>query len=82
MQEAKVFKELVLSDTAKGLVHVFFAQRAMSKVIADTRNTGTCHENSCLSKCTGGIQNCIVPTNFFSNCIQHFFRYKFQDMTL
>ncbi|XP_022749828.1 peroxisomal fatty acid beta-oxidation multifunctional protein AIM1-like isoform X2 [Durio zibethinus] len=32
LQEAKVFKELVLSDTAKGLVHVFLAQRATSKV--------------------------------------------------
>ncbi|XVF34858.1 hypothetical protein REPUB_Repub18cG0094700 [Reevesia pubescens] len=32
LKEAKVFKELVLSDTAKGLVHVFFAQRATSKV--------------------------------------------------
>ncbi|KAJ0090227.1 hypothetical protein Patl1_13270 [Pistacia atlantica] len=31
-QEAKVFKDLVLSDTSKGLVHVFFAQRATSKV--------------------------------------------------
>lgn len=32
LKEAKVFKELVLSTTAKGLVHVFFAQRAVSKV--------------------------------------------------
>ncbi|GMY36042.1 peroxisomal fatty acid beta-oxidation multifunctional protein AIM1-like [Fagus crenata] len=32
LKEAKVFKEIVLSDTAKGLVHVFFAQRATSKV--------------------------------------------------
>ncbi|PQP95777.1 peroxisomal fatty acid beta-oxidation multifunctional protein AIM1 [Prunus yedoensis var. nudiflora] len=32
LKEAKVFKELVLSDTSKGLVHVFFAQRATSKV--------------------------------------------------
>ncbi|XVF49168.1 hypothetical protein PTKIN_Ptkin03bG0246900 [Pterospermum kingtungense] len=32
LKEAKVFKELVLSDTAKGLIHVFFAQRATSKV--------------------------------------------------
>lgn len=32
MQEDKVFKDLVLSDTSKGLVHVFFAQRAASKV--------------------------------------------------
>lgn len=32
-QEAKVFKELVLSSTAKGLVHVFFSQRATAKVI-------------------------------------------------
>ncbi|KAJ8750765.1 hypothetical protein K2173_015946 [Erythroxylum novogranatense] len=32
LKEAKVFKDLVLSDTAKGLVHVFFAQRATSKV--------------------------------------------------
>ena len=39
MQEAKVFKELVLSDTAKALVHVFLAQRATSKVISDTWNT-------------------------------------------
>ncbi|KAF3498191.1 hypothetical protein DY000_02054508 [Brassica cretica] len=30
--EAEVFKQLVLSDTAKALVHVFFAQRATSKV--------------------------------------------------
>lgn len=28
-----MFKELVLSDTSKGLVHVFFAQRATSKVL-------------------------------------------------
>ena len=33
LQEAKVFKEIVLSDTAKGLVHVFFGQRATSKVL-------------------------------------------------
>ncbi|THG10990.1 hypothetical protein TEA_024353 [Camellia sinensis var. sinensis] len=32
MLEAKVFKELVLSDTSRGLVNVFFAQRATSKV--------------------------------------------------
>ncbi|GAV78427.1 ECH domain-containing protein/3HCDH domain-containing protein/3HCDH_N domain-containing protein [Cephalotus follicularis] len=32
LKEAKVFKEIVLSDTSKGLVHVFFAQRATSKV--------------------------------------------------
>ena len=32
MQEARDFKKLVLSDTSKGLVHVFFAQRATSKV--------------------------------------------------
>jgi enoyl-CoA hydratase/3-hydroxyacyl-CoA dehydrogenase len=32
LKEAKVFKDLVLSDTSKGLVHVFFAQRATSKV--------------------------------------------------
>ena len=33
MQEAKVFKELVQTDTAKGLVHAFFAQRMTAKVI-------------------------------------------------
>jgi len=32
LKEAKVFKELVLSSTSKGLVHVFFAQRTTSKV--------------------------------------------------
>ncbi|XP_024032302.1 peroxisomal fatty acid beta-oxidation multifunctional protein AIM1 [Morus notabilis] len=32
LQEARDFKKLVLSDTSKGLVHVFFAQRATSKV--------------------------------------------------
>lgn len=32
MQEAKLFKGLVLGDTSKGLVHVFLAQRATSKV--------------------------------------------------
>ncbi|KAK9268446.1 hypothetical protein L1049_000196 [Liquidambar formosana] len=32
LRETKVFNELVLSDTSKGLVHVFFAQRATSKV--------------------------------------------------
>ncbi|MQL81216.1 hypothetical protein Taro_013668 [Colocasia esculenta] len=32
LREAKLFKELVLSSTSKGLVHVFFAQRATSKV--------------------------------------------------
>ncbi|KAL5838345.1 hypothetical protein ACOSQ3_015514 [Xanthoceras sorbifolium] len=32
LKEAKAFKDLVLSDTAKGLVHVFFAQRTTSKV--------------------------------------------------
>lgn len=32
LKEAKVFKELVLSDTSKGLVHSFFSQRATSKV--------------------------------------------------
>ncbi|PON50536.1 Crotonase superfamily [Parasponia andersonii] len=32
LKEAKDFKRLVLSDTSKGLVHVFFAQRATSKV--------------------------------------------------
>ncbi|XVF88560.1 hypothetical protein PTKIN_Ptkin19aG0060600 [Pterospermum kingtungense] len=32
LEEAKVFKKLVLSDTSKGLVHVFLAQRATSKV--------------------------------------------------
>ncbi|KAL5975948.1 hypothetical protein ACLOJK_020277 [Asimina triloba] len=32
LKEAKDFKELVLSNTAKGLVHVFFSQRATSKV--------------------------------------------------
>ncbi|EEF48233.1 3-hydroxyacyl-CoA dehyrogenase, putative [Ricinus communis] len=32
LKEAKVFKELVISDTAKSLIHVFFAQRTTSKV--------------------------------------------------
>uniref|UniRef100_A0A453NDG9 3-hydroxyacyl-CoA dehydrogenase n=2 Tax=Aegilops tauschii subsp. strangulata TaxID=200361 RepID=A0A453NDG9_AEGTS len=32
MQEAKVFKELVLSTTSRALVHVFFAQRSTTKV--------------------------------------------------
>ncbi|XP_023536737.1 peroxisomal fatty acid beta-oxidation multifunctional protein AIM1-like isoform X2 [Cucurbita pepo subsp. pepo] len=32
LKEDKVFKELIVTDTAKGLVHVFFAQRAISKV--------------------------------------------------
>lgn len=32
LKEAKVFKELVLSDTSRSLVNVFFAQRATSKV--------------------------------------------------
>ncbi|KAJ1419413.1 hypothetical protein SESBI_15164, partial [Sesbania bispinosa] len=32
LREAEVFKKLVLSETAKGLIHVFFAQRAISKV--------------------------------------------------
>ncbi|XP_013596664.1 PREDICTED: peroxisomal fatty acid beta-oxidation multifunctional protein AIM1 [Brassica oleracea var. oleracea] len=32
LKEAEVFKQLVMSDTAKALVHVFFAQRATSKV--------------------------------------------------
>ncbi|KAJ4794498.1 Fatty acid oxidation complex subunit alpha [Rhynchospora pubera] len=32
LKEAKLFKDLVLSDTSKGLVHVFIAQRATSKV--------------------------------------------------
>ncbi|XP_039066206.1 peroxisomal fatty acid beta-oxidation multifunctional protein AIM1-like [Hibiscus syriacus] len=32
LKEVKVFKELVLQDTAKGLVHTFLAQRATSKV--------------------------------------------------
>lgn len=32
LKEAKVFKELVMLDTSRGLVHVFFAQRTTSKV--------------------------------------------------
>ncbi|KAL4563930.1 hypothetical protein LXL04_027979 [Taraxacum kok-saghyz] len=32
LMEAKVFNKLVVSDTSKGLVHVFFSQRATSKV--------------------------------------------------
>ncbi|KAJ3694535.1 hypothetical protein LUZ60_010015 [Juncus effusus] len=32
LKEAVLFKELVLSNTSKGLVHVFFAQRSTSKV--------------------------------------------------
>ncbi|KAM7509531.1 hypothetical protein LguiA_019984 [Lonicera macranthoides] len=32
LKEAKVFKDLVISETSKGLVHAFFAQRATSKV--------------------------------------------------
>ncbi|KAL9339269.1 hypothetical protein Peur_068284 [Populus x canadensis] len=32
LKEAKVFKELVLTETSKGLVHVFFAQRMTSKI--------------------------------------------------
>lgn len=32
LEEARVFKELVLSETSRGLVHVFFAQRATAKV--------------------------------------------------
>lgn len=32
IKEGKVFKELVLTDTSKGLVHVFFSQRMTSKV--------------------------------------------------
>ncbi|KAL7601631.1 peroxisomal fatty acid beta-oxidation multifunctional protein AIM1 isoform X1 [Lactuca sativa] len=32
LKEVKEFNELVVSDTSKGLVHIFFAQRAISKV--------------------------------------------------
>ncbi|GAU37216.1 hypothetical protein TSUD_144500 [Trifolium subterraneum] len=32
LREAEVFKKLVLSETAKGLIHVFFAQRTISKI--------------------------------------------------
>ncbi|KAL4194008.1 hypothetical protein AMTRI_Chr05g66600 [Amborella trichopoda] len=32
VKEAKIFKESVVSDTAKGLIHAFFAQRATSKI--------------------------------------------------
>ncbi|CAN0900127.1 Peroxisomal fatty acid beta-oxidation multifunctional protein AIM1 [Linum grandiflorum] len=32
LKEARIFKDLVLSDTSRGLVHSFFAQRATSKV--------------------------------------------------
>ncbi|KAJ6957852.1 peroxisomal fatty acid beta-oxidation multifunctional protein AIM1 [Populus alba x Populus x berolinensis] len=32
LKEAKVFKELVMTETSKGLVHVFFAQRMTSKI--------------------------------------------------
>lgn len=32
MQEKEVFAAAVVSDNAKGLVHVFFAQRGTSKV--------------------------------------------------
>ncbi|XP_071737250.1 peroxisomal fatty acid beta-oxidation multifunctional protein AIM1-like isoform X2 [Rutidosis leptorrhynchoides] len=32
LNEGKVFNELVVSDTSKGLCHVFFSQRATSKV--------------------------------------------------
>ena len=32
MQEGKILKELLLSSTGKGLVHIYFAQRAISKV--------------------------------------------------
>ncbi|KAE9587303.1 hypothetical protein Lal_00004947 [Lupinus albus] len=32
LREAEVFNKLVLSDTSKGLIHVFFAQRTISKV--------------------------------------------------
>ncbi|CAK9326647.1 unnamed protein product [Citrullus colocynthis] len=32
LKEDKVFRELVVTDTAKGLVHVFFSQRLLSKV--------------------------------------------------
>ncbi|KAK7379997.1 hypothetical protein VNO78_32315 [Psophocarpus tetragonolobus] len=32
LKEAEVFKKLVISDTSKGLINVFFAQRAISKV--------------------------------------------------
>ncbi|MFQ6658063.1 hypothetical protein Gotur_027490, partial [Gossypium turneri] len=39
LKEAKVFKEIVLSDTSRGLVHVFLAQRATPKVVADSWNT-------------------------------------------
>ncbi|KAL7134769.1 hypothetical protein ABFS83_11G048000 [Erythranthe nasuta] len=32
LKESKVFRELVATDTSKGLVHAFFAQRATTKV--------------------------------------------------
>lgn len=33
LQEEKGFFDIVLSDTAKGLIHFFFSQRATTKVI-------------------------------------------------
>jgi len=33
MQEARVFKELVIAPTSKALVHVFFSQRSTTKVV-------------------------------------------------
>ncbi|QCD92089.1 enoyl-CoA hydratase/3-hydroxyacyl-CoA dehydrogenase [Vigna unguiculata] len=32
LKEAEVFKKLVVSDTSKGLINIFFAQRAITKV--------------------------------------------------
>ncbi|ERM98618.1 peroxisomal fatty acid beta-oxidation multifunctional protein [Amborella trichopoda] len=36
VKEAKIFKESVVSDTAKGLIHAFFAQRTTSKITGVT----------------------------------------------
>lgn len=43
LQEAKAFQTLLFSDTCKSLVHVFFAQRATSKVVLGLLSSFTLH---------------------------------------
>ncbi|KAJ7969590.1 Peroxisomal fatty acid beta-oxidation multifunctional protein [Quillaja saponaria] len=74
LREAEAFKKLVLSDTSKGLIHVFFAQRATSKVPKVTDVGITPRHVKQVAVIGGGLMGSGIATAFILSNIQVFLK--------
>ncbi|XP_027182560.1 peroxisomal fatty acid beta-oxidation multifunctional protein AIM1-like [Coffea eugenioides] len=68
-KEDKVFKELLLSNTARGLLHVFFSERATSKVPAVTDSGFKARKIEKVAVIGGGLMGSGIATALVVNNI-------------